>query len=107
VDAVYGPASTADSGGARVEKAERHTLARVYADPVTPGTRWKDVEHLFIGLGGYARWSDDHHLTVELHGHKRSFQTPRDKNSDLDANDGKQVRGFLATAGVTADMAQG
>ncbi len=91
-----------------MDKEQRHTLAKVFSDPISPGVRWKDVEHLFIGLGGYAKWSDPSHLTVELHAHKESFKTPtRDKNATLDANDGERVKEFLASAGVTKDMAEG
>ncbi len=91
-----------------MDKQQRHTLAKVFSDPVTPGVRWKDVEHLFIGLGGYAKWSDPSHLTVELHAHKESFKTPtRDKNATLDDNASKSVRDFLSQAGVTRDMAKG
>jgi hypothetical protein len=88
-----------------MDKNERHTLRKVYEDPVGPDTSWVDVEHLFIGLGGYAKWSDKHHLTVELKGHKASFHTSRDKSSHLQAEDGRKVREFLSSAGITADMA--
>ncbi len=90
-----------------MDKKERKTLRQIYADPAETETRWIDVEHLFIGLGGYAKWSDKHHLTVELKGHKASFSTPEDGSSRLDAEDGNKVRDFLAAAGVTADMADG
>jgi hypothetical protein len=66
------------------------------------------VEHLFIGLGAYAKWSDPSHLTVELEGHKESFQTPtRNKNAVLDASDGREVKSFLVSVGVTQDIASG
>jgi hypothetical protein len=90
-----------------LDKAQRHALARAYADPVTPGTRWTEAEQLFIGLGGYAKWSDKEHLTVELWDHKQSFQTPRNKSADLDAADGKNVREFLSSCRVAEDMAKG
>jgi hypothetical protein len=45
---------------------------------------------------------------VELHGDKESFETPeRDKNAVLTDGDGKKVRGFLESAGIGKDMAQG
>jgi hypothetical protein len=40
-----------------MDKVQRHTLAKIYDIPHAAGVRWMDVEHLFIGLGGYARWS--------------------------------------------------
>ena len=91
-----------------MDKEQRHTLAKIDDDPHAASVRWKDVEHLFIGLGAYAKWSDPSHLTVELKGHKESFQTPaRDKNAVLTESDGKKVKDFLASAGITKDMAQG
>ena len=91
-----------------MEREQRHTLTKIYDDPHATGVRWKDVEHLFLGLGAYAKWSDPSHLTVELKGHKESFQTPyREKNAVLTENDGENVRDFLTSAGITKDMAQG
>ena len=91
-----------------MDKEQRHILTKIYDDPHAAGVRWKDVEHLFIGLGGYAKWSDPSHLTVELNAHKESFQTPeRDKNAVLTESDGTKVKDFLASAGITKDMAQG
>ena len=91
-----------------MDKEQRHTLAKIDDDPHVAGVRWKDVEQLFLGLGAYAKWSDPSHLTVELKGHKESFQTPaRDKNAVLTESDGKKVKDFLASAGITKDMAQG
>ena len=91
-----------------MDKRERHTLAKIYDDPHATGVRWRDVEQLFIALGGYAKWSDPSRLTVELNGHKESFQTPaRDKNAVLSESDGNKVKGYLATAGIAKDMAQG
>jgi hypothetical protein len=90
-----------------MNKEQRHTLAKIYFDPITLGVRWKDVEHLFIGLGAYAKWSDASHLTVDLNGHKESFPTPaRDKNAVLGAGDGRRVKDFLASAGISRDMAE-
>jgi hypothetical protein len=91
-----------------MDKEQRHTLSKIYEDPHADGVRWKDVEHLFLGLGAHAEWSDPSHLTVELKGHKESFQTPyRDKNAVLTENDGENVRDFLESAGIGKDMAQG
>lgn len=91
-----------------MDKEQRHTLAKIYDDPHAAGVRWRDVEQLFIGLGGYAKWSDPSHLTVEFHAHKESFKTPpRDKNAVLTDDDGKKVKDFLSSAGVTKDMAEG
>ena len=91
-----------------MDKEQRHTLAKIYDDPHAAGVRWKDVEQLFLGLGAYAKWSDPSHLTVELKGHKESFETPyRDKNAVLTESDGTKVKGFLASAGITKDMAKG
>jgi hypothetical protein len=89
-----------------MDKEQRHTLSKIYEDSHAAGVRWKDVEHLFVGLGAYAKWSDPSHLTVELKGHKESFQTPyREKNAVLTENDGKNVRDFLESAGIGKDMA--
>lgn len=91
-----------------MNKEERHTLARVYADPITPGVRWRDTEQLFVGLGGHAQWSDPDHLTVGLNGVKASFATPkRDKNATLDPADGDEVRTALKSAGIGENMAEG
>jgi hypothetical protein len=90
-----------------VNKSERKTLAKVYDDPVGPDTRWIDVEHLVMGLGGYAKWSDKHHLTVELMGKKESFYATKDKSAHLQPEDGKKVSALLSSAGITPDMAKG
>jgi hypothetical protein len=91
-----------------MDKQQRHTLEKIYDDPHAAGVRWRDVEQLFIALGGDAKWSDPRRLTVELNAHKGSFVTPyRDKNAVLTESDGKEVRDYLASAGITKDMAQG
>ena len=91
-----------------MDKEQRHTLSKIYEDPHAEGVRWKDVEHLFIGLGAYAKWSDPGHLTAELSGRKESFETPRgDKDAVLTESDGKAVRDFLESAGIGKDMAEG
>jgi hypothetical protein len=59
-----------------------------------------------MGLGGYARWSDKH-LTVELNGKKESFYATKDRSARLQPEDAKKVSVFLASAGITPDMANG
>jgi len=90
-----------------IDKSERKTLLKIYEDPVGPDTRWIDVEHLVMGLGGYAKWSDKHHLTVELNGKKESFRATKDKSAHLQPEDGKKVAAYLSSAGITPDMAKG
>lgn len=90
-----------------MDKRDRETLGQIYTDPEKTLTRWIDVEHLFVALGGFAEWTDKHHLGVKLNGHTASFRTPEDKSSRLDAADGQKLRDFLRSAGVSEDMANG
>jgi hypothetical protein len=90
-----------------MDSRDRKTLRQIYADPEKTFTRWIDVEHLFVALGGFAEWTDKHHLGVKLNGHTASFRTPEDKSSRLDAADGEKLRDFLRSAGVSEDMANG
>ena len=90
-----------------IDKSERKTLLKIYEDPVGPDTRWIDVEHLVMGLGGYAKWSDKHHLTVELNGKKESFRATKDKSAHLQPEDGKKVAAYLSSAGIPPDVAKG
>jgi hypothetical protein len=85
-----------------MEKRDRKTLRQIFDDPAATDTCWIDVEHMFVGMGGYARWADKRDLLVELSGHRASFRTPEDKSSRLDASDGGKLRNFLRSAGVTA-----
>ena len=90
-----------------MDQRDRKTLRQIYTDPEKTLTRWLDVEHLVVALGGFAEWTDKHHLGVKLNGHTGSFRTPEDKSSRLDASDGEKVRSFLRSAGVSEDMANG
>lgn len=85
-----------------MEQRDRKTLRQIFADPSATDTRWIDVEHMVVGMGGYARWADKRDLFVELSGHRASFLTPEDRSSRLDASDGEKLRDFLRSAGVTA-----
>jgi len=90
-----------------MDKRDRKTLHQIYTDPEKTLTRWIDVEHLFVALGGFAEWTDKHDLGVKLNGHTASFRTPEDKSSRLDAADGQKLKDFLRSAGVSEDMADG
>jgi len=90
-----------------MDKRDRKTLKQIHTDPEKTLTRWIDVEHLFVALGGFVEWTDKHHLGVKLNGHTASFGTPEDKSSRLDAADGQKLRDFLRSAGVSEDMADG
>jgi len=46
-------------------------------------------------------------LTVEINGKKESFYATKDKSAHLQPEDGKKVAAFLASAGITPDMANG
>jgi hypothetical protein len=90
-----------------MDQRDRKTLRQIYANPDETFTRWIDVEHLFVALGGFAEWTDEHHLGVKLNGHTASFRTPEDKSSRLDAANGEKLRDFLRSAGAEEDMAEG
>ena len=96
-----------DESGEPYGQQRPQTLGQICANPDETFTRWIDVEHLFIALGGFAEWTDKHHLGVKLNGHTASFRTPEDKSSRLDAADGEKLRDFLRSAGVGEDMAEG
>ncbi|MEW5841944.1 MAG: type II toxin-antitoxin system HicA family toxin [Bacteroidota bacterium] len=77
----------------------KKTLAAIFQEPVRSDVNWKDVEALFIALGGEVTEGSGSRVRVALKGVRAVFHRPHpQKVTDKGAL--KSVRRFLITAGV-------
>lgn len=78
---------------------QRKTLVRIFTDPVKAGILWKDIESLFLALGGEVSEGNGSRVRVELNGVLATFHRPY-PYPDADKGAVKSVRRFLTNAGV-------
>lgn len=78
----------------------RRILQAVFEDPVRANIPWKDIEKLFIALGGEVWEREGSRIVVMLHDEVAVFHRPHpEKETDKGAV--KSVRAFLNNVGVT------
>ena len=81
-----------------LNKRQKKTLAAIYATPVNPNIKWRDIESLFVALGATVTQSGKG-MTISLDGHDFYYHRPHGRN-----NSGrglvKRVREFLETMEV-------
>ena len=78
---------------------QRRTLEFIFADPVRSDIPWRDVEALFLSLGGIVRQGAGSRVCVILNDVRAVFHRPHpEKETDKGAV--KSVRRFLVSAGI-------
>ena len=82
-----------------VNSKNKKTLRQVYKDPVSPNIPWRDIEKLFIALGGIVTEGAGSRVRVKLGDALAVFHRPHpEKVTDKGAV--KSVRRFLENSGA-------
>lgn len=82
-----------------MNKKHRSTLESIFKTPVQSNVIWKDIEKLFIHLGGKIKEGSGSRLAVELNGIRAYFHKPHPQK-ETDKGALVSVRRFLENAGV-------
>ncbi len=82
-----------------MNQKHRKTLEAVFKKPTQPGIPWKDIETLFINLGGLVSEGRGSRIRVELNGEDAVFHRPHPAK-ETDKGAVASVRRFLENAGV-------
>ena len=82
-----------------MNKKQRTTLEAIFADPVRSDIAWKDIESLFVALGGEVAEGKGSRVRVYLKGVRATFHRPHPERV-MDKGDVRSVRRFLKEAGV-------
>ena len=76
------------------------TLEQLFAHPTSHNIHWRDVVHMFEGLGGTCEETKKEHLKVKLNGHEMSFPIPKHGGHTLESDhEISEIRRFLKTCG--------
>ncbi len=82
-----------------VNSKNKKTLEKVFRDPVSPSIPWRDIEKLFLALGGEITEGSGSRVRVKLGETLAVFHRPHpEKVTDKGAV--KSVRKFLDNSGV-------
>jgi len=74
-------------------------MAAIFSDPLSANVKWRDVEALFLALGGVLVEGRGSRVTVFLNEAKAVFHRPHPR-PDTDKGALRAVRRFLLEAGV-------
>ena len=81
--------------------APEHTLKQIFAHPTRHNIPWRDIVHMFEGLGGTCEETKKDHLKVKLNGHEMTFPIPNGGHHTLeDTHEIAEIRRFLKLCGV-------
>jgi hypothetical protein len=85
----------------RPELSTRHraTLGRIFERPTRADIPWRDVERLFVALGGTVTQGKGSRRRVRLGDRRAVFHEPHPERA-TDKGAVEDVRGFLLSAGV-------
>ena len=75
------------------------TLTDIFSRPVKASIEWKDIESLFIALGGKITEGNGSRVRVSLNGARAVFHRPHPQK-ETDKGAVNSVRRFLENAGV-------
>jgi hypothetical protein len=80
--------------------SHENTLAQLFSHPTSHNIHWRDIVHMFEGLGATCEETKKDHLKVKLNGHEMSFPVPKHAGHTLD-NDHEiaDIRRFLKACG--------
>jgi HicA toxin of bacterial toxin-antitoxin, len=91
--------------GNEMSTKHERTLAAIFADRLPANVRWRDVEALFVALGGKLVEGRGSRVTVFLNEAKATFHRPHPR-PDADKGALRAVRRFLLQAGVRPEDEQ-
>ena len=93
------PPAGAQPDPPRLTSRHRATLEAIFAAPVRPDIPWRDIEALFVALGGEVSEGRGSRVRVALRGERAVFHEPHpEKVTDRGAV--RDVRDFPGRAGV-------
>lgn len=84
----------------RLSSKHRKTLQAIFDNPVRSDVEWKNVESLFIALGGDLGEGRGSRIRVALNDVRAVFHRPHPQK-ETDKGALKSVRRFLKEAGIT------
>lgn len=82
-----------------MNRKQKNTLTQVFTDPPRADICWKDIEALFIALGGEVSEGNGSRVRVYLNGIRAVFHRPHPERV-TDKGALKSVRRFLIEAGA-------
>jgi hypothetical protein len=82
-----------------VNARHRKTLQLIHEKPERPDIAWRDIEALFVALGGEVSEGNGSRVRVALNGVRAVFHRPHPERV-TDKGAVKSVRRFLSEAGV-------
>ena len=82
-----------------MNRKQQRTLALIFSHPVSGGIDWKDIEALFIGLGGEISQREGSRVGVRLFGERRVFHRPH-PSPKTDKGAVASIREWLKANGV-------
>jgi hypothetical protein len=85
-----------------MNRRQRHTLDRVFAEPTRADIRWGDIETLLRALGAEISEGAGSRIRVALGGARAVFHRPH-PNPETKRGLVRAVRDFLIAAGVSAE----
>ena len=82
-----------------MNKKNRKTLEQIFRQPIPSNIQWKDIESLFISLGGIISEGSGSRVRVKLNGERAVFHRPHPQ-PHTDKGAVNSVKKFLKNAGV-------
>ncbi len=77
------------------------TMKQLFAHPTSHNIHWREIVHMFQGLGAQCDETKKDHLKVTLNGHEMTFGIPKQSGHTLGSNhEISQIRRFLKQCGV-------
>jgi len=79
----------------------QETLKQLFAHPTSHNIHWREIVHMFEGLGALCEETKKDHLKVILNGHEMTFPIPKQGGHTLGSNhEISDLRRFLKLCGV-------
>ncbi len=78
----------------------QNTLTQIFAHPTSHNIHWRDIVHMFEGLGATTDETKKDHLKVKLAGKEMTFPIPKSGHHTLeDDHEISAIRRFLKECG--------
>ena len=82
-----------------MKKKHHKTLTLIFKRPVSGNIKWKDIEQLFVELGGELSEGEGSRIGVRLFGDRRVFHRPH-PSPDTDKGAVASIRTWFESNGV-------
>jgi hypothetical protein len=83
----------------QMKRKHQKTLDLIFTRPVNGSIKWKDIESLFLELGGNVEEGEGSRVGVRLFGERRVFHRPH-PSPDTDKGAVSSIRRWLESNGV-------